>query len=894
MSIHSEVVKFIAEIDLDAQDKANFLQGLKECDKECSDLRDGILHLQNSLTKLRTEGKENTKEFKDLQDALASKTKTLKETTRQADKYSSALGTSRMSMNQLKKHAKDLQSAMNNMHKESNPEQWAKYEKELKLVNDRIKELKSGSEGTKKGMSSMLEDIANGFTFANGVMAAFDGVVKLAKAGFQKFTTETQTWGDKWQMTVTKVNAGWSQFIANLGQGKDVVKASVNDAIKAAADAQLLLDELFERENSLKIQSVQTQTEINQLMATVKNASKSDSERLQAIEKILDKETDLAKVKRDIAQQELEAYQGSLMERTQLSAEELKTFIDNYNANRDKFKLAEEYIALLEREKKLEADIKTEKRATYKTASEIEASTERRQRAEKELQEIRSKLPALATEETLAYKRLLEQYNLGNDELVTNYVNAVIKVEQANTDLTNQEAQLAARRGRLVNEMNAETQRVKEQAYNKAKDDAEANYRSELNTLKEQLLNRAISQEKFNTQSAELERLRLEKLKEITLQYGKDITVIDGQILDERLKNQALEKKDRPTTDLSVSGDLTAKLPSKATSDSDPGIAKTFDIEMTALNLLHEAKAISEEEYLKRRNELYEKYGVEQQEQEEGLWNQGLEGKLKATQMMLDGMSQAVSAAKDAEMASLDAQMQAELAAAGDNADKRAEIEAEYEAKKLDLQKKYADVDMGIQIAQSIASGAMAMIQAWNAAGGNPVLAGVIMALIGATTAAQVATIVAQRNAIKNSTPGGSSGGASGGTTSARTVTGFSEGGYTGDGGRLEVAGVVHRGEYVVPQPELRDPYVASMVATIESRRRRRTSANALPGFAEGGYTGVSGGSRQTDDILNRILNAIVAGNEEPTPAYVVLSELEAKTELRNRFRKTSSLNRKR
>ena len=38
MSISNEVVKFIAEIELDAQDRENFLQGLKECDKECSDL----------------------------------------------------------------------------------------------------------------------------------------------------------------------------------------------------------------------------------------------------------------------------------------------------------------------------------------------------------------------------------------------------------------------------------------------------------------------------------------------------------------------------------------------------------------------------------------------------------------------------------------------------------------------------------------------------------------------------------------------------------------------------------------------------------------------------------------------------------------------------------------
>ena len=901
MSISNEVVKFIAEIELDAQDRENFLQGLKECDKECSDLRDGILHLQNSLTKLRTEGKEDTKEFKALQDVLDSKTKTLKETTKQADKYSSALGASRMSMNQLKKYAKELQSAMNNMHKESNPEQWAKYEKELKTVNARIKELKNGSAGAKKGMSSMLEDIANGFTIANIALKGFSALADLAKKGWQSFTQETQVWGDWWQMTVTKVNAGWNQFIANIFQGKDVVKASVNDAIKAAADAQLLLDELFERENSLKIQSVQTQTEINQLMATVKDASKSDSERLQAIEQILKKETDLAKVKRDIAQQELEAYQGPLMERTQLSAEELRTVIDNYNANRDKFKLAEEYIALLEREKKLEADIKTEKRATYKTASEIEASIERRQRAEKELQEIRSKLPALATEETLAYKRLLEQYNLGNDELVTNYVNAVIKVEQANTDLTNQEAQLAARSGRLMNEMNAATQHANEQAYNNAKDEAEANYRSELNMLKEQLLNKAISQEEFNTQSAELERLRLEKLKEINLQYGKDITVIDGQILDERLKNQVPEKKDRPVIDLSVSGDLESKLPGKVSTEIEsPGLAQTFETEMTALNVLHASKMISEEEFLKEKSALLKKYNKEDVETEQTLWEQGVQGKLQATQMMLDAMGQAVSSAKDAELATLDAKMQAELAAAGDNADKRAEIEAKYEAKKLDVQKKYADVELGINIAQALAQGALAVIQTWAQLG--PIAGSVMAAVVAATTAAQVAVMVQQRNAIKNSTvsssPSSTSSGSNTpsisnkpsndptGTTYIRQLSGYSEGGYTGSGGRLEVAGVVHRGEYVVPQPEMRDPAVLAMVASIENRRRRRTSANALPGFAEGGYTGEG----KTEQLLTDILRAIESDKKNPIPAYVVYSDLQAKQQTYTNLKRAGAL----
>lgn len=900
MAIQNEVVKFVAEMELDENTVKEFTSGLKMANDHCDELRKTIAANQKELMKLSAAGKENTDEFKNLKRELAENTSNLKKSTEQANKYASALGVNQMTANQLKGYIKRLRTELNSLHKDTDPGLWDKYNEKLKQAETRMRDLEGGLKPTKSALEQ-LQSIGSKF----GPQAVLiSKTINLLKSGFLQMTEQSQVWGDKWQMTVTKVNAGWNQFIANLFQGKNVVKASVNDAIKAAADAQLLLDELFERENSLKIQSVQTQTEINQLMATVKDASKSDSERLQAIEQILKKETDLAKVKRDIAQQELEAYQGPLMERTQLSAEELKTVIDNYNANRDKFKLAEEYIALLEREKKLEADIKTEKRATYKTASEIEASIERRQRAEKELQEIRSKLPALATEETLAYKRLLEQYNLGNDELVTNYVNAVIKVEQANTDLTNQEAQLAARRGRLMNEMNAETQHANEQAYNKAKDEAEANYRSELNTLKAQLLNRAISQEEFNTQSAELERLRLEKLKEINLQYGKDITVIDGQILDERLKNQVPEKKDRPATDLSVSGDLTAKLPGKATtSEKPPGLARpaaTFETEMTALNILHESKMISEEEFLKAKSALLKKYNKEDVETEQTLWEQGVQGKLQATQMMLDAMGQAVSSAKDAELATLDAKMQAELAAAGDNADKRAEIEAKYEAKKLDVQKKYADVELGINIAQALAQGALAVIQTWAQLG--PIAGSVMAAVVAATTAAQVAVMVQQRNAIKNSTvsssPSSTSSGSNTpsisnkpsndptGTTYIRQLSGYSEGGYTGSGGRLEVAGVVHRGEYVVPQPEMRDPAVLAMVASIENRRRRRTSANALPGFAEGGYTGEG----KTEQLLTDILRAIESDKKNPIPAYVVYSDLQAKQQTYTNLKRAGAL----
>jgi len=48
---------------------------------------------------------------------------------------------------------------------------------------------------------------------------------------------------------------------------------------------------------------------------------------------------------------------------------------------------------------------------------------------------------------------------------------------------------------------------------------------------------------------------------------------------------------------------------------------------------------------------------------------------------------------------------------------------------------------------------------------------------------------------------------------------GFSEGGYTGSGGKYEPAGVVHRGEYVVPANVVNSPASAPALSWLEMNR---------------------------------------------------------------------------
>ena len=901
MAIENEIVRFIAEMELDPQDQAKFTEGLKDSEKRCEALRDSIEATNKKLTELRLKGKENTNEFKNLEAQLKADTQALKETSKEAQRYSAALGINQMSIKQLQQHAKSLRSIISGLHKEADPQLWDKYQAELGATNARLKELKKGTEQTEGGFKALFGNLTQGITVGNLWSQALTGAFGLLKKGLSDAVSQTMVWQDKWEMFTTKMTAGWNQFIANFGQGKNVIKASIDEAVAAAEEAKLLMDELFERQNALSIQEKQSQIEINRLQSIVRDTSKPEQERLNAIDLILEKENELADLRRDIAAQEETAAIKNLEARTKLSRDELRTTIDKYNEGRKWFLLGEEYNALLEQREKNEKTIARINWLIALTEDPGGALEQTLRQAEDSLRDIQARIAEVTTPEVEEYAKFIRQYNLSNDSLVTAYVNARLKMLQADEDLSQAQATMATRRGRLVNQMNSADQEAADQAYSGAKASAEASYREQLNSLKQSLLDREITQDEYNARSQEAETARLEKLKQINLQYGKDIAEIDGQILDARLKAQT---PDRDTSSW-LHNDLdpetfmqtlrekggTAKtqtsggLATAGTSEEISESQKLMNMELGLLDTLHEQKLISEEEYLARRTALTQKYNEKSEQTELESWT----SKLQIANNLLSQMDDAVNASREAEYASLEAWKEKELAAAGDNAEKREQIEADYEAKKLEIQKKYADVDMGIQIAKAIAAGALASVQAWNAAGGNPVLAGVIMALIAATTAAQVATIVAQRNAIKNSSSGSGTAASSG-----SAAVGFSEGGYTGDGGRLEVAGVVHRGEYVVPQPELRDPYVRSVVASIEARRRARTAKNRLPGFADGGYTSapLRPAASSGDDVLVSILGVLQDIRRTPLQAYTLLSEFESRQRLRDRFRSVSSLRR--
>lgn len=242
------------------------------------------------------------------------------------------------------------------------------------------------------------------------------------------------------------------------------------------------------------------------------------------------------------------------------------------------------------------------------------------------------------------------------------------------------------------------------------------------------------------------------------------------------------------------------------------------------------------------------------------------------------------SAIQDAEIAASDAKYDVLIQQAKNNGEDTEALEQEKENKKLEIQKKYADVNFAIKVSQIIADTAVSIMKAFADLG--PIGGAIAAAMLTATGIAQVASAKAERDKVKNMQPGNVSGANKEKATAQRVLTGYAEGGYTGDGERYEVAGVVHRGEYVVPKPIMDNPRVVDAVGTIEAIRRNRvpgtSDREALTGYADGGHVG-SAPVIDTAALTEATANLRDAARN--IRAYVVLQDIEKEQQSLDRAR---------
>lgn len=809
-----------------------------------------------------------------------------------------------MSMQQLDVYSRQLKARLAAIPRDAaNSPEWNRLKKRLDEVT-----------AEQKKVNASLSDRIKGFMKGGALSGAITVGLNAIKKFGQDVIANSNVIGDKWNRTMTGMKKGYEAFLTVIASSDwSNLFSNIERAYREGRELAEMQEALFEMQNATSLTETRNNIEISRQTAIMRDTTKSNQERIDAANEILRLEEEIMAVKEKTAERARDAALKEIAIKTkgELSEDDMTFLVDDYFQNEEMIDAAGEYLKLEDRLKELKTS--RWESENWLLVPQINKAIDAVEQQMKELM--------ADTEGLDKVVEIQRKYDLLNDEQIQNYVKAQTDYLKAQADFEQSTLRARTTLAKLKEELKTEE-------YEKEAAAVEEWAQKERIAVKQRAADRQISEEEMNGELERIETERLQRVAEVNKKFGIDVLESTEAVLDnltssmngftqaaatgsEEALDGALQKAQEVNAELEKMLDQSLEAANAAvqedmdfqggqlTSDVEQAgriktqfadmstrlgiLAYDKDAEMAQLRSLYDQGLITEEEYQKARVDIIRRYARQAWEIQSEGWEEGLQ----AASNILNSMATMVSSIQETEAASLDAQMQKELAAAGSSADQRAAIEEKYEAKKLALQKKYANINMGIQIAQTIAAGALAIMQALAQLG--PVAGGIMAGVIAATTAAQVAVIVAQRNAVMNSTAAGSSDSAS-----VRMVTGgdsgsggYSEGGFTGYGGRLEPAGIVHRGEYVVPVPEMRDPEAYSHVMAIERIRSRRSRRNPLPGFADGGYTGSP--SYSTDAALGSMMSELRALRRNPIKAYVVLSELDAQKALRDTHLKAGS-----
>ncbi len=227
-------------------------------------------------------------------------------------------------------------------------------------------------------------------------------------------------------------------------------------------------------------------------------------------------------------------------------------------------------------------------------------------------------------------------------------------------------------------------------------------------------------------------------------------------------------------------------------------------------------------------------------------------------------------ACSDLEVAKIEKNYEKQINAAGNNSSKKKRLEAKRDKEVAAAKSKANKKAMNIELAQAVASTAMAAINAYSSAASIPYV-GYIIAPIAAGLALaagmlQVATIKKQHQA---------------------EAAGYYEGGFTGQGNYKKEVGVVHAGEFVANHNAVNNPQLLPALRLIDMAQRNNTVASLTAqdvsrAMGTGGaavvapVVNVSGGdTEQVGASLDNVSNTIDRLNqqlEDGIQSYVVIT----------------------
>nr|DAE65515.1 MAG TPA: tail tape measure protein [Caudoviricetes sp.] len=477
-----------------------------------------------------------------------------------------------------------------------------------------------------------------------------------------------------------------------------------------------------------------------------------------------------------------------------------------------------------------------------------------------------AKLKQLYGAESNEYKQLLD-----------NQVNVVKQHDDAIQKMNEQ----AIERERLQKEANIKAQYydVNSKIYQNDTALNEALYKNDVEAMKKRLAlykDREGSEEwldlKAEMEQAELDhQLQMQEnymsqLKELRQQFGKqDVQAQETMYLnglDNLYKKGLIKEEEYQQMKLEITKQFAAQRAQIEAEDHGAGSTQS-KIDFKTNEMVNSAKAAAGDaqstngsfggyfvsqvqNYQNTMEKLKELYGSDEQnhaaymQAKAQVTSNFLDGMVQSTQVAYDGINNIMSAASaysqacsDLEQAKISKNYEKQIAAAGNNSKKKKKLEEKRDKELAAAKTKASKKAMKIEIAQAIASTAMAAINAYSSAAKIPTIGWTLAPIAaGMATAAgmlQIATIKKQHQAEQ---------------------AGYYSGGYTGGRRYRREAGVVHEGEFVANHQAVNNSSIRPAFDLID-RAQRANTVGSLTADDISRALGSGGGAAVVTPIVN-------------------------------------------
>lgn len=431
-----------------------------------------------------------------------------------------------------------------------------------------------------------------------------------------------------------------------------------------------------------------------------------------------------------------------------------------------------------------------------------------------------------------------------------------------------------------------------------------------------------------------------EAQQELTLEQQRDqkLEVLKGYY--QAALNMAKQNGEDTTQLEKAYKDVQNQIEAEYTAKHNEQLAQQADKEKQARQALGFDQQSEYDRQLELLQQALDNQYITQQEYEQRVQQLKKESFAKQAEYYTNLFSNAVTSLQNAEMANVDAKYDAEIKAAEGNTALQEKLEKKKANEKLKIQKKYADVNFAMQVAQIISNTAVSIMKAYSELG--PIAGSVAAALMGVTGAAQLAIANAERQKVKRMTLNGSASGTS--SAGSRVASGRESGGRIdvereqdgkhfnaeyapGKRGYVDhptvIVGEGPRGrskEWVASNAALENPTIAPLINLMDAAQRAgqirtfdmskylmamqgralggsiaRQSARISQEIAPGGAdfyvrtqesahrdAGNATSGRNNDELLELLREL----KRDGIRSFVSLSDLDAKQELRNQARK--------